>query len=94
MGLKFGARHPLGINARGAPLDAGAYFDFSYYFDDVELRSPGGPPARIDRQYEVGLSIGTVGTAKVWKLSVPRVAFGYRFGDGVRGIRITLGRRF
>ena len=94
VGLKLGARHPLGITLRSTRLDAGAYFDFDYYFDDVELRSPAGPPTRIDQQYEVGLSIGTAEVAKVWKLSVPRFVVGYRFGDGVRGIHIVLGGRF
>jgi len=94
VGLKLGVRHPLGFALRGQRVDAGAYFDFSYFYDDVELRSPGGSSTRIDTQYEVGVSVGSVEIARIWKLSVPRIGVGYRFGDGVRGISIRLGGRF
>jgi len=94
LGLKIGVRHPLGLRLRGRELDAGLYYSVSYYFDDVVLRSPGGASRRINLQQEVGFTLGSEEIVKIWKLSVPRIGFGYRYGDGVSGLRIKFGGRF
>jgi hypothetical protein len=42
--------------------------------------------------YEIGATIGFRFLApKIWFIAVPRLSVGYRFGDGLTGLRIRIG---
>ena len=82
------ARRP--ISAR-LGLDGLAYALNDYYVDQ-----PDGPVDSADRrgdslQYEVGLTLGTSETRRVWGIPLPRVGIGYRFGSDLDAWRIVFG---
>jgi hypothetical protein len=45
-------------------------------------------------QWEVGVSIGTVNTAYLWKVPIPRIGVGYRFGSDLSIVRLVFGSAF
>jgi len=45
-------------------------------------------------QYEVGVTFGTVEPVKIWRIPLPRVGIGYRFGPDVEVFRLVLGSPF
>jgi len=87
-----------GLTAR-RPFDAdglGRRADFLVYgFVERFTDAPAGPAGETrDRgglQYETGFTLGTTETWHVWRIPLPRVGFGYRFGDGVTVYRIVFG---
>jgi hypothetical protein len=42
-------------------------------------------------QYEVGITFGSRGPLKLWKIPLPRVGVGYVFGEGLAAVRIVFG---
>ncbi len=68
----------------------------SYAFTEVYTDAPAGPAnSAADRgappQYELGFTLGTTRGLHVWKIPVPRVGFGLRFGDGLLVYRLVFG---
>ena len=45
-------------------------------------------------QWELGITFGTERTVYFWKVPVPRIGFGYRFGDGLSIFRLVFGAPF
>jgi hypothetical protein len=91
----FEARRLLDFRYGGAAADGGLYLLAEWYAD-----RPGEPVVRstaghsLPFQLEAGLTIGGRSPARVWKLPLPRVGLGYRFGDGVSVYRLVLGAPF
>ncbi len=92
-------RFRAGLTARSA-LDAsvaGWQPDvLGYGFVELFTDPPAGPAdgeRRDERpvQFEVGFTLGTTETLRLWRIPLPRVGFGYRFGDGVSVYRIVFG---
>jgi hypothetical protein len=42
-------------------------------------------------QYEVGFTLGATEPLRVWGIKLPRVGFGYRFGEGLSVYRVVFG---
>jgi len=51
-------------------------------------------PLEVGSQYEVGFTVGPEERVDLWRFEVPRLGFGYRFGDGVSAMRLVLGAAF
>jgi hypothetical protein len=88
------ARHRLGLAVMGEDLDWAPYGLAEWY-----LVRPAPPLATLGRgmapfQTEVGMTFGTVRPAHIWKIPVPRVGLGYRFGRDLSVARITFGAPF
>ena len=81
----------IGSNVGGHHLTPGVYSRAFLYWDDVTFVNPSTGAVTIGDEYEVGLSIGTAPGIDVLGLGLPRTFIGYRFGDGLSGIRITFG---
>jgi hypothetical protein len=82
------ARRPFGRESR---LDYLMYAMNDYYVDQ-----PDGPVDSARRrgdshQYEVGITLGTTETLRVWRIPLPRVGIGYRFGSDLDAWRIVFG---
>ena len=45
-------------------------------------------------QWEFGVTIGTVSPAYLWKVPVPRIGLGYRFGRDLSVVRLVFGSAF
>ena len=89
---RMDARYPLGFQIGGETPDIGAYFEPGYFLNTLEFTGVGGTGESIEKQYEIGVTIGFREQApKIWFVRVPRIGVGYRFGDGLTGLRIRIG---
>jgi len=91
----FETRKPLGFQYGGAGADGGLYLLAEWYADrpgEPVVRSAGD--SQLPVQFEVGLTLGGRTPARIWKLPLPRIGLGYRFGDGVSVYRLVFGAPF
>lgn len=89
---KADARYPLGFTIDGQHPDVGAYVEAGWFPDGLDFVSQGGSRLTVDQTYEIGLTLGFRFLApKIWFVRVPRLGIGYRFGDGLSGLRIRIG---
>lgn len=92
-------RFRLGASARRPfrPGDGGSRPDFLVYgiadlFSDV----PTGPATGEKEtdglvQFEVGMTFGMTENMRLWRIPLPRIGFGYRFGEDLSVYRIVFG---
>lgn len=90
------ARFQTVVSARrpfrgGLPLDYLVYALNDYYVDP-----PDGPIDSAHRhgdslQYEVGFTLGTSDERRIWRIPLPRIGIGYRFGSDIDAWRIVFG---
>jgi hypothetical protein len=84
------ARRPLGFEIARREVDVGLYGIVDLYFDDAAF--PFRPQGSSNTaQYEIGLTLGTVDPVRWWKIKLPRLGAGYRFGSGVSSARLVIG---
>lgn len=84
----------LGVRMQKQEAALAVYFKSEFYFDEVEIQQPVGQPVEIRKRFEVGLKFGTLKPWKVWKIGMPRIGLGYRFGQGARSARFILSWRY
>ena len=71
-------------------------FDYLLYaMNEIYFDQPGAPVnGSVNNgspvQYEIGITIGTAETHKIWGIPLPRLGIGYRFGDHLSVWRIVL----
>jgi hypothetical protein len=82
------------MSMRGETVDVGPYLLNEWYLKrpTPPPTSPGPPMAEV--QWEVGFTIGTVQTSYVWKIPIPRIGLGYRFGSDLSIVRLVFGSAF
>ena len=88
------ARKSLRVSIRGVALDYGPYAMNEWY-----LRRPAPPLEAIGApitpvQWEFGVTVGSEKPAYLWKIPLPRIGVGYRFGDSLSVFRIVFGAPF
>ena len=82
------AQLPLGFSLGSKEAQGGVYAIARHYSNlEFELITEG--PINITWNYEVGLSFATDPIAKLWKIKMPWIALGYRFGDRESGFRLS-----
>jgi hypothetical protein len=88
------ALHSTRMSMRGEVVDFGPYAMNEWFpkRPDAPAGAPGPPMSAL--QWEVGMTIGTVNTAYVWKVPVPRIGLGYRFGRDLSVVRLVFGSAF
>ena len=86
--------HRTPMSMRGETVDFGPYLLSEWYFKrpTPPASSPGPPMAAA--QWEVGFTIGTVRTSYLWKIPIPRIGLGYRFGSDLSIVRLVFGSAF
>ena len=84
------ARHSLGA-IRGNPMGIGFYGVVDLQNDDTRFPVAGGAPPRYDDQYEVGVTYGPGESARLWKIPIPRIGFGWRFAEELSAFRLVIG---
>jgi len=86
---RFEVRQPL-TTVKGRMTDLGAYAKLEWFFNDVEINRPFREPLRIRERYELGFTWGTAERWRIAGISMPRIGFGYRFGQGIEAVRFVL----
>lgn len=86
-------RFPLGFEIKGHEVDASVYGIARHFFRTLVFQQPGGA-IDIERQLELGFTVGTTPRPLLWKIRLPRIGVGYRFSENLRGIRINFGFPF
>lgn len=90
--LRADVRHPFWFAIDAYQPDIGPYVEYGYYIDALDFTSIVGESLEQKQRWEVGVSVGFRGERpKLWIIRVPRVSVGWRFGNGVNGIRIRIG---
>ena len=82
------------------PFSQGSAADYLLYaLNEYYVDQPGGPVDSAlqdgsSMQYEVGVTLGWRETRRLWKIPLPRVGVGYRFGSNLDVFRIVFGTPF
>jgi hypothetical protein len=93
------ARFQTLVTAR-RPFTRKANFDYLVYaMNDYYIDQPGGPVDSAEAggspvQYEIGVTLGTSEPRRFWRIPLPRVGIGYRFGSNLDVFRIVIGTPF
>jgi len=85
------ARRPFDHESK---IDYLVYAMNEFYFDQPEgpVDSAGHDGNSV--QYEIGFTLGTTETKRVWHFPLPRIGIGYRFGSNLDVFRIVIGAPF
>ena len=75
-------------------IDTGIYLSNEWYIGRLFVRRPDGQTFDIRVRWEVGVTFGTVEELRFWKIKVPRLGIGYRWGDLGEGIRFVFTFRY
>ena len=82
------------------PFSAESAADYLVYaLNEYYVDQPGGPVDSAlqdggSMQYEVGVTLGWRETRRLWKIPLPRVGIGYRFGSNLDVVRVVFGAPF
>jgi hypothetical protein len=80
---------PLGFDI-GSRSARGGVYAVTRYFPDIDLDTGGLlDPLSVRYVHEVGLSFSTDPALRLWKIRLPWIGVGYRFGDLFSGVRIN-----
>lgn len=88
------ARRPFRAAGEGRRADF-----LLYGVNEIYIESPDGPVNARDEgassiQFEVGVTFGTTEPLRIWRIPLPRIGFGYRFGEDLSVYRLVLGAPF
>ncbi len=87
-GVGWDTIYPLWFTLGGRKTNIGGYFAYYYYFDDLEFERLHRNPIEIDDQFEIGITFGTYEPIRIVWWNLKRVGIAYRFGDGLKAIRL------
>lgn len=88
------ARTGLHASIRGHLLDYGPYFLNEWYLQRPAppLAPEAGRVAAV--QWEAGVTVGSVEPLYLWKIPMPRLGIGFRFGESLAAFRLVFGAPF
>jgi len=94
--LRLGAtgRRPFGNAMAARRTDVLFYGMVDAYTDTPAGPANGESGAGSDAQIEIGVTFGTVEPLRIWRIPLPRVGLGYRFGEELSVFRLVLGAPF
>jgi len=87
--LGLDAQVPLGF-AVGSRRTRGGVYGIARVFPGLDFENTPLEGVDVGMLYEVGLSFSTDPALEAWKIRLPWIALGYRFGDLFSGVRISL----
>jgi hypothetical protein len=82
------------MSVRGEVVDFGPYALSEWFPKRPNAPVGGAGPPMSALQWEVGMTIGTDGTAYLWGIPLPRIGLGYRFGQDLSAVRLVFGAAF
>lgn len=92
--LGIEGRHALGASVGGHPLDWGVYLLGQSFLNAAEEPLDNAPSDASPNQFEIGLTFGPRARVTIWRIPLPRVGVGYRFGEDLDVWRLVLGAPF
>lgn len=92
--LGFDTLIPLGLDVGQRRVDTSLYVVVRHYFHELVFDQVLSEPIVIQREYELGITIGSTPLPRFWKFNIPRFLIGYRFGEDLRAIHIKFGLPF
>jgi hypothetical protein len=84
------ARHTMGVDLWNRELEYGMYTSIEIYFGEPQFPLP-ADGGSVSDQYEVGVTLGPKEPWKIWKIKLPKLGLGYRFGSDTSVIRFVIG---
>jgi hypothetical protein len=83
------AQLPLGFSLGSRAARGGVYAIMRHFtnLEFEEIITEG--PIDIEWNYEVGISFATDPVLRLWRVKLPWIGLGYRFGDRQRGVRLN-----
>ena len=89
VGVGWDTVYPLWFTLWGRKTNIGGYFAYYHYFDDLEFERLKSNPIEIDDQFEIAMTFGTYEPIRIVWWNVKRIGIAYRFGDGLKAIRLV-----
>lgn len=87
-------RFPLGFSIFDKAVRLSIYGVHYHYFDNIVVIDSESKTIEINTQWELGTTISTIPSWKIWFFTIERIGLGYRFGDGFSTIRLVFGLPF
>ncbi len=82
------------MSMRGETVDFGPYLLNQWYLKRPTAPVSSSAPPMATVQWELGVTIGTVNPSYLWKVPIPRIGVGYRFGSDLSIVRLVFGAAF
>ncbi len=92
--LGIEGRHALDVRLARHPLDWGVYVVSDTFADSPEEPLDRAAAEADPYQFEIGVTLGPRSRMTVWRIPVPRVGLGYRFGNDLGVWRLVFGAPF
>jgi hypothetical protein len=74
----------------GNKVAMGGLYGMARYYSGLDIEIGPTGLRSVDEQYEAGISFSTDPVIRLWKVRLPWIAIGYRFGDGIDAYKISL----
>ncbi len=84
----------LRFNFWGHPSNASFYFINHLFIPKLEFLRVRDAPIEVNLQYELGFTLTTQPTEKIWFFDKFKIGLGYRFGDRLSAVRLLFGMPF
>ena len=88
------ARRPFDVAGNGRRADYLVYGFADAFLDTPESPLNGEEGGGGDTQLELGVTFGATEPIRLWRIPLPRIGLGYRFGDGLSVYRLVFGAPF
>lgn len=88
------ARFPMGFNFPLNPGYLSIYGVFLHYFDRAIALYTEEKDFEMKDQGEFGITLSSIPSWKIWRLSIDRLGIGYRSGDRISTLRVVFGMPF
>lgn len=79
---------PLGFSLGSRQAQGGAYVVLRH-FPNLDFELFTADTVSVRWNYEAGVSFSTDPILKLWMVKIPWIGLGYRWGDGVQGVRLN-----
>ena len=95
MNAGLDVQHPTNLTIFNRQINVGGFFVANFFRNRVDIFRDDGETDRINKLYDVGLSIGFNEKLSIWKVGMDRVGIDYRWGSqDFRGIGFNMGFPF
>lgn len=88
------ARRPFDASRHDRRADYLVYGFGDFFLDEADGTLNAEPGRGGDPQFELGITFGATEPIRIWRIPLPRVGLGYRFGSGLSVWRLVFGGPF
>ncbi len=80
---------PTGLHAWGREIRAGGYVAYRYYTNDLDVLLANAKKLSVRQEIEIVASLAVDRPFRIFGFEVGRFGVGYRYGDGLKGVRLV-----